>query len=34
VTWGRNPDPLSEDEKRLAFALGKRVAEIAGKLAG
>lgn len=34
VTWSRNPDPLSEDEKRLAFALGKRVAEIAGKLAG
>lgn len=33
VTWSRNPDELSDDEKRLAFALGKRVAEIAGKLA-
>ena len=33
VTWGRNPDALSEDEKRLAFALGKRVATIARKLA-
>jgi NAD(P)H dehydrogenase (quinone) len=33
VTWGRNADPLSEDEKRLAFALGKRVADIANKLA-
>jgi NAD(P)H dehydrogenase (quinone) len=32
VTWSRNPDELSGDEKRLAFALGKRVAEIAGKL--
>ncbi|MDH5620964.1 MAG: NAD(P)H:quinone oxidoreductase [Gammaproteobacteria bacterium] len=33
VTWSRNPDALSDDEKRLAFALGKRVATIAGKLA-
>lgn len=33
VTWGRNPDALSEDEKRLAFALGRRVATIARKLA-
>lgn len=33
VTWRRNPDALSEDEKRLAFALGKRVAVIAEKLA-
>ena len=32
VTWSRNPDELSNDEKRLAFALGKRVAEIAQKL--
>lgn len=33
VTWSRNPDALSDDEKRLAFALGKRVAGIARKLA-
>ena len=33
VTWSRNPDVLSEDEKSLAVALGKRVAEIAAKLA-
>ena len=32
VTWGRQADELSSDEKRLAFALGKRVAEIAQKL--
>jgi len=32
VTWGRNPDALSDDEKTLACALGKRVAEIAQKL--
>jgi len=32
VTWSRNPDELSADEKTLAAALGKRVAEIAGKL--
>ena len=33
VTWNRNPDGLSDEEKRLAFALGKRVAEIGAKLA-
>jgi NAD(P)H dehydrogenase (quinone) len=33
VTWNRNPDELSDEEKRLAFALGKRVAEIGAKLA-
>ncbi len=33
VTWQNKPDALSEDEKRLAFALGKRVAVIAEKLA-
>lgn len=33
VTWSRDPDTLSNDEKYLARALGKRVAEIAGKLA-
>jgi len=33
VTWNRNPDELSDDEKRLGFALGRRVAEIGGKLA-
>ena len=33
VTWNRNPDELSGEEKRLAFALGKRVAEIGAKLA-
>jgi NAD(P)H dehydrogenase (quinone) len=32
VTWSRNPDAISDEEKRLAFALGKRVAEIALKL--
>ncbi len=32
VTWGRDPDVVSEDEKALATALGKRVAEIAAKL--
>lgn len=32
VTWSRNPDPLSDDEKTLAAALGKRVAGIAAKL--
>ena len=34
VTWSRNPDVVSDEEKRLAFALGKRVAETALKLAG
>jgi NAD(P)H dehydrogenase (quinone) len=33
VTWNRNPDELSEEEKRLGFALGKRVATIGAKLA-
>lgn len=33
VTWSRQADELSKDEKRLAFALGKRVAKIAQKLA-
>jgi len=33
VTWSRNQDTLSDDEKSLAVALGKRVAEIARKLA-
>jgi len=33
VTWNREPDALSEEEKLLARALGKRVAEIARRLA-
>ncbi len=33
VSWNRNPDTLSYDEKQLARALGKRVAEIARQLA-
>jgi len=33
VSWNRQPDALSEEEKTLARALGKRVAEIAGRLA-
>jgi NAD(P)H dehydrogenase (quinone) len=32
VTWSQSPDSLSDDEKTLACALGKRVAEIAQKL--
>ncbi len=32
VTWSRSPDTLSDDEKTLAVALGKRVAAIAQKL--
>ena len=32
VTWNRQPDALSPDEKTLAEALGRRVAEIAIKL--
>jgi NAD(P)H dehydrogenase (quinone) len=32
VSWGRNPDVLSDDEKSLARALGTRVAGIAAKL--
>jgi len=33
VTWNRQADTLSDDEKRLARALGRRVADIAGRLA-
>lgn len=33
VTWNRDSDHLSDDEKRLARALGARVAKIAAKLA-
>lgn len=32
VTWGREADKLSSDEKILAKALGKRVADVARKL--
>ena len=32
VTWGKNPDLLSDEEKIIAAKLGKRVAEIAAKL--
>jgi NAD(P)H dehydrogenase (quinone) len=32
VTWGKNPDLLSDEEKLIAAKLGKRVAEIAAKL--
>lgn len=32
VTWNRDADKLSDDEKKLAFALGARVANIALKL--
>jgi NAD(P)H dehydrogenase (quinone) len=32
VTWNKNPDSLSNDEKAIAFALGKRVSEVASKL--
>lgn len=32
VTWGRNPDSLSDEEKELAKALGARVARIALQL--
>lgn len=32
VTWNRKADELSEDERDLARALGKRIAEIAKKL--
>ena len=32
VTWSRNPDAIADEEKHLAFALGKRVAAIALKL--
>ena len=33
VSWNRKPDTLSKDETKLARALGRRVAEIAQKLA-
>lgn len=33
VSWNRKPDALSDEEKVLARALGRRVAEIAKKLA-
>jgi NAD(P)H dehydrogenase (quinone) len=32
VTWNRDPDSLSDEEKELARALGKRVADIAKRL--
>lgn len=32
VSWNRQPDVLSDEEKTLARALGKRVAEIASRL--
>ena len=32
VTWNRKPDSLSEEEKQLAQALGKRVADLARRL--
>lgn len=32
VTWNRSPDSLSDDEKQLAQALGKRVADLARRL--
>lgn len=32
VSWNKTPDALSEDEKSLAVALGKRVASIAKQL--
>ena len=33
VTWNRKSDSLSDDEKALARVLGRRVAEVAAKLA-
>lgn len=32
VTWNRNPDNLSDEERELARALGARVADIAARL--
>ena len=32
VTWNRKPDSLSDEEKKLAQALGKRVADLARRL--
>ena len=34
VSWNRESDELSDEEKRLARALGRRVADIAKKLVG
>ena len=34
VTWNRDDDALSDDERRVARVLGQRVAEIAARLAG
>ena len=34
VTWGRTPATLSDEEKTLARALGRRIATIAARLAG
>ena len=34
VTWSRKPDSLSDEEKEVAQALGKRVADIARRLEG
>ncbi len=34
VTWNREDDRLSDDERRLARALGRRVATVAKRLAG
>ncbi len=33
VSWSRSPDALSDEEKELARALGKRVATVAARLA-
>jgi NAD(P)H dehydrogenase (quinone) len=34
VTWNRKADELSDDERTLARALGRRVADVAARLAG
>ena len=34
VTWNRDADALSDEEKELARALGRRVADVAQRLAG
>ena len=33
ISWNRKPDSLSDDERQLARALGRRVAETAARLA-
>jgi NAD(P)H dehydrogenase (quinone) len=33
VSWGRDPDTLSDEEKRVAQVLGRRVADVAQRLA-